>query len=227
MVLNGVSVVTTTWNERENIEKLVPPIRNVLQQILHEIIIVDDNSPDGTIQVANRLADVAVTKIREGQSKGLLYGMKLAKYPIIITIDADLENNPEHIPKLLKEISKFDMVVASRTKLPRISEKIASKTLGKLIGVSDIFSNFKAFRKQTVPDFNLRGCETFGAEFLVIAKKKGLAVGEIKYDPPPRRRNPRIGGTVKANLRIIWALIKSLTLYLISPSASNSKLRKR
>lgn len=227
MVLNGVSVVTTTWNERENIEKLVPPIRNVLQQILHEIIIVDDNSPDGTIQVANRLADVAVTKIREGQSKGLLYGMKLAKYPIIITIDADLENNPEHIPKLLKEISKFDMVVASRTKLPRISEKIASKTLGKLIGVSDIFSNFKAFRKQTVPDFNLRGCETFGAEFLVIAKKKGLAVGEIKYDPPPRRRNPRIGGTVKANLRIIWALIKSLTLYLISPSVSNSKLRKR
>jgi glycosyltransferase involved in cell wall biosynthesis len=49
--------------------------RNVLQQIPHEIIIVDDNSPDGTIQVANRLADVAVTKTREGQSKGLLYGM--------------------------------------------------------------------------------------------------------------------------------------------------------
>jgi dolichol-phosphate mannosyltransferase len=215
MVSNGVSVVTTTWNERENIEKLVPPIRNVLLQILHEIIIVDDNSPDGTIQVANRLADVAVTKTREGQSKGLLYGMKLAKYPVIITIDADLENNPEHIPKLIQEISKFDLVVASRTKLPRISEKIASKTLGKLIGVSDIFSNFKAFRKETVPEFKLRGCETFGAEFLVIAKKRGLAIGEIKYGPPPRRKKPKIGGTVSANLRIIWALIKSLTLYLI------------
>jgi glycosyltransferase involved in cell wall biosynthesis len=70
MTPNGVSIVTTTWNERENIAKLVPMTRNVLQQIPHEIIIVDDNSPDGTIQVANRLADVAITKTREGQSKG-------------------------------------------------------------------------------------------------------------------------------------------------------------
>jgi len=94
MVPNGVSIVTTTWNERENIEKLISSIRSVLQCLEHEIIVVDDNSPDGTIQIANRLADVAVTKTREGQSKGLLYGMKMAKYPIIITIDADLENDP-------------------------------------------------------------------------------------------------------------------------------------
>jgi len=48
----------------------------------------------------------------------------------------------------------------------------------------------------------------------MIAKKKGLTIGEIKIDPPPRRKNPRIGGTIKANLRITWALIKSLTLYV-------------
>ena len=214
MVLNGVSVVTTTRNERENVEKLVPSIRNALQRVQHEIVVVDDNSPDGTIQVANRLADVAVTKVREGQSKGLLYGMRLAKYPIIITMDADLENDPEHISMLIQQVAAFDIVVASRTKLPRISEKIASKTLGKLLGVTDTFSNFRAFRKETIPKFNLRGGETFGAEFLVIAKKKGLKIGEIKYDPPPRRKNPRIGGTVNANLRIIWALIKALTIYL-------------
>ncbi|MCJ7559237.1 hypothetical protein MUO79_01300 [Candidatus Bathyarchaeota archaeon] len=79
----------------------------------------------------------------------------------------------------------FDIFVASRTKLPRVSEIIASKTLGKLLGVTDTLSNFKAFRKETVPKFNLRGGETFGAEFLIIAKKKGLTIGEIKYDPPP------------------------------------------
>jgi len=215
MVPNGVSIVTTTWNERENVGKLISVIRNVLQQIPHERIVVDDNSSDGTIQTAQRLADVAVTKKREGQSKGLLYGMHLAKYPTIITIDADLENNPEHIPELLQQIARFDIVVASPTKLPRVSEKIASKTLGKLVGVTDTLSNFRAFRKETVPKFNLRGGETFGAEFLVIAKKKGLRIGEIKYDPSPRRKRPRIGGTVKANLRILWALLKSLTLYLI------------
>jgi dolichol-phosphate mannosyltransferase len=202
MVLNGVSVVTTTWNERESIEKLVPSIRNVLQSLEHEIIVVDDNSPDGTIQIANRLADVAVTKPREGQSKGLLYGMKMAKYPIIITIDADLESDPADIPKLIQKINEFDIVVASRTKLPRISEKIASKTLGKVLGVTDTFSNFRAYKKETVSKFNLRGGETFGAEFLVIAKKNRLKIGQIYYESPTRRRNPRIGGKTKANLRL-------------------------
>ena len=200
---NGVSVVTTTWNERANIQKLFPTIRNALQQVPHEIMVVDDNSSDGTFQTARLLADVAVTKKREGQTKGLLHGMKIAKHPTIVTIDADLENNPEHIPKLIQQTAKYDIVVASRTKLPRISEIIASKTLGKLVGVTDTLSNFKAFRKETVSKFNLRGGETFGAEFLVIAKKKGLTMGEIKYGPPPRRRNPRIGGKIKANFRIL------------------------
>ncbi len=212
MVPNGVSVVTTTWNERENIEKLVSAIRRVLQNLPHEIIIVDDNSSDGTIHVAKRLADIAITKPREGQTKGLLYGMQLAKYPTIITIDADLENDPIYIPDLIQQTAKFDIVVASRAKLPRISEKITSKTLGKLLCVSDTLSNYRAYRKDVISKFNLRGGETFGAEFLVIAKKKGLTIGEIKYDPPQRRRNPRIGGKTQANLRIIWALIKSLVL---------------
>jgi dolichol-phosphate mannosyltransferase len=212
MVPNGVSVVTTTWNERENIEKLVSAIRRVLQNLPHEIIIVDDNSSDGTIHVAKRLADIAITKPREGQTKGLLYGMQLAKYPTIITIDADLENDPIYIPELIQQTAKFDIVVASRTKLPRISELITSKTLGKLLRVSDTLSNYRAYKKDVIPKFNLRGGETFGAEFLVIAKKKGLTIGEIKYDPPQRRRNPRIGGKTQANLRIIWALIKSLVL---------------
>ena len=201
-------------NEK-NIAKLISSIRNTLQGLRHEIIVVDDHSPDGTIQIAKCLADVAVTKTREGQTKGLLYGMQLAKYPTIITIDADLENDPTHIPTLIRQTAKYDIVVASRTKLPRISEKIASKTLGKLLGVTDTLSNYKAFRKTTVPKFNLRGGETFGAEFLIIAKKKGLKIGEINYQPPPRRKTPRIGGTIKANLRIIWALIKSLIIYLL------------
>src|SRR4030042_4083935 len=139
MLFNGVSVVTTTWNERENLTKLIPEIRNVLKEIPHEIIIVDDDSPDGTFQVARLLADIAVSKKREGQSKGLLYGMKLARYPVIVTIDADLENSPTEIPKLIQQIREFDVVVASRLRLPRISEQIASKLLGSVLGVADIF----------------------------------------------------------------------------------------
>ncbi len=179
-----------------------------------------------TYQTPNRRAYNNYThklnhNLKQKQTKGLLYGMRLAKYPVIVTIDADLENNPEHIPKLLQRIAEFDIVVASRTKLPRISEKIVSKTLGKLVGVTDSLSNFRAYRREIVSEFNLKGGETFGAEFLVAAKKKGLKIGEIKYDPPPRRKNPRIGGTVKANLRIIWALNKILhTLPDLNPFSS-------
>ncbi len=216
MPLHGVSIVTTTWNERENIEKLIPNIRDVLRRIEHEIIVVDDDSPDGTVQVAKKLADLAVKKSRGGQSIGLLYGMRLAKHPIIVTIDADLENDPRHIPELIEKIRDFDIVVASRKKLPRISEKMAQKTLGKIMGVKDTFSNFRAYKKETISNFKLRGGETFGAEFLVIAKKKGFKMSEIVYEPPTRRRDPRIGGKVKADLRIIWALIKSLIIYIIS-----------
>jgi len=211
--VDGVSVVTTTWNEKENIEKLIPLIRDVLKGTEHEIIVVDDDSKDGTFEAAERLADTAVKKNHAGQTEGLLHGMKLAKYPVIVTIDADLENDPKYIPQLLAEINGYDVIVASRTRLPRTSEKIASKTLGKMIGVKDVFSNFRAYRKEAIPNFELRCGETFGGELLVIAKKKGLKIGEIIYESV-RRKDPRIGGRTRANLRILWALTKSLTTYL-------------
>ena len=214
MIADGISIVTTTWNERENVGKLILRIRSLLGSVPHEIIVVDDNSPDGTSEIAQKLADRTVKKSREGQSKGLLCGMKLARYDAIITIDADLENDPSHIPELARRLDEFDVVVASRTKLPRISERLASRILGRTIGVKDVFSNFRAYSKETVSSFALRAGETFGAEFLVISKKKHLRIGEIRYESL-RRRDPRIGGKTKANLRIIWALFKSLVVYLI------------
>ncbi len=212
--LAGISIVTTTWNEKENIPELIRQIRETLKQTLHEIIVVDDDSQDGTFEVAKRFADVAVKKKREGQTKGLLYGMKLAKYPLIVTIDSDLENKPDLIPTLIKHTDEFDVVSASRLKIPRFSEKIASKTLGKLVGVTDSFSNYRVFKKEIVPKLNLKGGETFGGEFMVIAKKNHLKIKDVQYLPPSRRENPRIGGAVRANLRIFWATIKCLVIFL-------------
>ena len=211
--VRGVSVVTTTWNERENIEALVVRVRSALKDFPHEIIVVDDSSSDGTFDVAKRVADLAVSKVREGQTKGLLYGMKLSKYSAIVTIDADLENDPEVIPSLLQKLGEFDLVVASRTVVPRFSERLAAKTLGKKFGVSDLFSNFRAYKKETFADVDLRGGETFGGELLVRAKKNGFRICEVLYDPPPRRSKPRIGGTFRANLRIILALLKCYVIF--------------
>ena len=173
----GISVVTTTWNERENVEELISRVRTALTGRAHEVIVVDDNSSDGTLEVAKQFADLAVGKAREGQTKGLLYGAKLAKYPIIITIDSDLENNPELIPTLISKLSNYDLVVASRKTLPRFSEKWASKTLGRICGVSDFYSNFRAYKRETIVGVDLKGGETFGGEPLVMAKKKGFRIG--------------------------------------------------
>jgi dolichol-phosphate mannosyltransferase len=210
----GVSVVTTTWNERENIGQLVAEVRQVLRGVTHEVIVVDDSSSDGTLQVAEQVADLAVSKPRKGQTAGLLHGMKLAKYPLIVTIDSDMENPPQLIPQLLKLAGAFDVVVASRTELPRFSEKYASRTLGKLVGITDFYSNFRLYKKEVVATFELRGGETFGAEFLFISRKHGFKLGEVMYVPPPRRTYPRIGGSLRANLRIQWATSKAFALYL-------------
>jgi dolichol-phosphate mannosyltransferase len=201
----GISVVTTTWNERENIEELILRVRSTLRSIPHEIIVVDDSSMDGTLAVAKKYADLAVEKVREGQTKGLLFGMQLAKYPAIVTIDSDLENNPEIMHSLVAKLGEYDLVVASRTRLPRFSEQLSSKTLGKMFGICDFYSNYRAYKKEVIKHLKLKHGETFGGELLLRAKKRGFRIGELMYDPPPRRGKPRIGGRVRANLRIFAA----------------------
>jgi dolichol-phosphate mannosyltransferase len=209
----GISVVTTTWNEKENIQELIRRIHASLKDTAHEVIVVDDESTDATLEVAKQYADVAVGKQREGQTKGLLYGAKLAKFSTVVTIDSDLENPPELIPLLLKKLADHDVIVASRRTLPRFSERWAAKTLGKVCNTTDFYSNFRAYKKQTISGVELKCGESFGGELLVAAKKRGYRIGEVKYDPPPRRSNPRIGGSFRANWRINIASIKCILAY--------------
>jgi dolichol-phosphate mannosyltransferase len=75
--VTGVSVVSATWNEHETLPTLVERIRETLTSVPHEIIIVDDSSPDGTYALASRLADRAICKEREGQSIALLTGIRM------------------------------------------------------------------------------------------------------------------------------------------------------
>lgn len=208
----GISVVTTCYNERENLPRLISAVRTVLHSIQHEIIVVDDTSPDGSVEVARQLADVAFSKKREGQTMGLAAGMRTAKYETIVTIDSDLENDPKWIPILVSKLMGFDIVVASRPKLPRVSEKLFSKVYSKKLGVGDILCNYRAYRKEIIPLITPTKGETFGAEFLIRAQKPRLRITEIIVEDVPRRMRARIGNTITANLRIFAALTRTILI---------------
>ncbi|GEM_PF-601490 len=208
--LEGVSVVTTTYNEANYVKPFTERVRAALTGIPHEIIIVDDSSPDGTYDLAVRYADKAIKKVREGQTKGLLVGIESAKYPIVVTLDIDLENPPELIPTLIQEFLSRDcgVLVACRTLIPRFSERLSSKLIGRDIGARDVYSNFRIYSKNCVVGAKLRLGETFGAELLLVTKERGCKICEYLYDPPPRRKEPRVGGTIRANLRVLYVLAK-------------------
>ena len=208
----GVSVVTTTFNEREYIKPFVERVRAALVEWGYEVIVVDDSSPDGTYEEACRWADKAVLVRGFGQTRGLLTGIRAASYPVVVTLDVDLENPPELIPELLRVFGEegLDLLVASRTMLPRFSEQLASATLGRIMGVRDVYSNFRVYRRDLFAVYEPVLGETFGGELLVYAWTRGFRVGELVYEPPPRRARPRIGGSVRANARILAATAKLL-----------------
>lgn len=206
-----VSIVTTCFNERENIERLIPMIRNAMRGLFHEIIVVDDSSPDETFNSALKLADLAIRKKREGQTKGLKLGIEAAKYPVILTMDSDLENNPKDIPRLLEALEKHDIVVAGRERLPRITEKLFSLCYARRIGVRDMLSNFRAFRKDVAHSISFGDFESYGAEFLIKAKARGYKIAEITIETI-RRRKPRLGNRLTANLKIFIAFLRCLFL---------------
>lgn len=211
----GVSIITSTYNERENIERLIAGIRKAMAGGEHEIIVVDDTSPDGTVDVARSLADVAITKAREGQTKAIAAGIKVARFPTIVTIDADLENDPAQIPHLLEGLQRFDVVVASRDKLPRVSERMFALIIGKRLGVHDVLSNFRAFSKAMAESIRFGGTETYGAEFLIKAWRAGYRIGEMRVELR-RRKKPRLGNTVTANSKILLALAKSVIIFFMT-----------
>jgi len=144
----------------------------------------------------------------------------------VVTLDVDLENPPELIPSLLKVFmrKRLDLLVASRTIIPRISERLASKTIGRIVSVRDVYSNFRVYRRDLFKDYEPVLGETFGGELLIYAWIRGFKIGEYVYEPPPRRSKPRIGGSIKANTRIFIVNMK-LLMYLIYKGISSNILK--
>lgn len=120
---DNFSIIVPTYQEASNIPELVKRISQIdFKNRTFEVILVDDNSRDGTVEMVDALSQqfpwlrLIVRQENKGYSQSLLTGFKQAKYPILITMDADLSHPPEKIPELLATLAEpeTNMVIGSR-----------------------------------------------------------------------------------------------------------------
>ncbi len=196
-----ISVVIPAHNEERNIHPLYDSLTTVLNRAGYEfeIIIVDDGSTDATFRRLSEIHEkddrLHAIRFRRnfGQTAALDAGFKAAKGSIIIAMDADLQNDPNDIPRLLEKLSQgYDVVSGWRyhRKDPlgkKIISKLANALRKSLTGerIHDSGCSLKAYRKECFDNMNLYGeMHRFIPALLLW---RGFRIGEIKVLHHPRR----------------------------------------
>lgn len=206
-----ISIVIPTYNERDNIKELVKQIFALnIPEV--EIIVIDDFSTDGTVEIVRALKKrFPITLIlrpkKLGLGSALRDGLALAKVHganLAITMDGDLSHNPKIIPKMIKEIEHgADLVVGSRRvpggniigwgpvrlSMSRSAMEIARRILK--IKARDVTSGFRAYRRRILETINLSQLKSTGyafqEEMLYRTEQKGFKVMEIPIQFIDRR----------------------------------------
>lgn len=217
--MKKLAIATPTYNEKGNITELVESIKKVLEPIDIDttIMIIDDSSPDGTGEIADKLSKeynaspFRVTVIHRPEKMGLAsayidaFKKALAeKYDYILTIDADLSHKPEYIPQLLEKIKTHDLVIGSRNVAGGMSEgwtllrKMISKG-GSLysrmilgVNVKDFTGGFNMYRREALEKVALDKIKSGGYSFAIEIKYRVIKAGakfcEIPIVFPNRKR---------------------------------------
>ena len=217
-----ISVILPTYNEVENIGIIIPEIAKVLKQenSEYEIIVVDDNSPDGTASVAKKLSTefpvkIIVRKEERGLSRAVIQGFTVAKGEICLVMDADMSHPIEKIPDIIEPIrnKRCDVTVGSRNirgggfeDWPYI-RKLISRCAGfmarGITKLSDPTSGFMAFRKQIINGVEL---DPLGWKIVLeLISKTNPKIIEIPIIFKDRRL-----GKSKLNLKVQLDYIKHL-----------------
>jgi glycosyltransferase involved in cell wall biosynthesis len=200
-----ISVAAPCHNERANLPLLLEAIARVFDPLGrdYEIVITDDCSDDGSWDALRELAAkfprlrAQRLSARGGQSVALWASIQAARGRIIVTMDADLQNDPADLPRLLDAMKSADCVCGSRVEARRqgdnwlriVSSRIANAVRNKLSGetISDAGCCYRAFRRECVTNIKFfRGAHRF---LPTLIKMEGFTVTEI-----PIRHNPRTAG---------------------------------
>ncbi|NKB70595.1 MAG: glycosyltransferase [Candidatus Latescibacteria bacterium] len=229
-------VIIPTYNERDNIENIVQAVLPVDERL--HVLVVDDNSPDGTGQLADGLAaqcqrvNVLHRSRKEGLGRAYIAGFKWAieqEFDLVLEMDADFSHRPEYLKDHLREIAQHDLVLGSRYvsgvnvinwPMGRLLLSYYANMYARLVtgmGIRDVTGGFKCFRCQVLETIDLDKVHASGYAFQIEvtmrAWKKGFKIKEIPiifYD--------RAAGVSKMSMRIMgeamwtvwWLRLKSI-----------------
>jgi len=207
------SVILPTLNENSHIVDLINSISNVFKEknLIYEIIIVDDNSVDGTIDTVKNIKDgynFLQLIVRKNQKKNLAQsindGIKQSKYENIIWMDADFQHPPMYIGDLISNINKYDAVICSRflkkshryfndEKFEKNLNENQSYIYNKLCkfflfkDISDYTSGYICIKKKIFDNFKLKGYYgDYFVSLITYLKKKNYKIVEIPFNNQER-----------------------------------------
>lgn len=191
----AVSVVVPVFNEEENISILQAEIESALAGIDHEIVFVDDGSTDRSTEEIQAGPNVRLIRFEKnaGQSAALYAGIQAACGRVIVTLDADLQNDPADMPKLLGRIRDgADLVCGYRLKrrdtlVKRLTSRIANAIRSRYTkdGVRDTGCTLKAMRRECAGALiPFKGMHRF---IPALVKGAGFQIVEVPVNHRPRK----------------------------------------
>ncbi len=229
--MKKISIIIPTYNEYGNVVFLIKNIKSNLLKTKYEIIIIDDNSQDGTVMTIRKFFKndkkirLFVRKSEKGLGTAILFGIKKSKGDIIIGMDADFNHQPEKIPRLIDQLNTYDLVIASRFIKGGGMEDRARYIFTYIFNLFlkyflffptiDNMSGFYAIKKAKLfllPIKNIyQGYGEYHLRLVYLAKKYGLKIKEIPVFYPKRKH-----GQSKSNLvkMFFGYLITSFSLKL-------------
>lgn len=214
-------IIFPTYNEKENIEKIVNAVLPLDPRI--HVLIVDDNSPDGTGRIADKLANeeekvnVLHREEKEGLGRAYLAGFKWAlerKFDLIFEMDADFSHGPEYLKDFFREIKEYDLVIGSRYisgvnvinwPMTRLLLSYFANAYTRVITglpLRDATGGFKCFRREVLETIDLDAVRSNGYSFQIEMSmrvwKKGFTIKEI-----PIVFIDRVAGSSKMSKKIV------------------------
>jgi dolichol-phosphate mannosyltransferase len=224
-------LVLPTYNEAENVEPLVEAARAKLPSSA-QVLIVDDSSPDGTGETADRLAarhenvQVLHRPRKEGLGPAYIAGFRRALAggaSLILEMDSDFSHDPAYLPRLLETAKRADVVLGSRympgggvsdwgplrRAISRGGSSYARLVLG--VGVRDLTGGFKCFRREVLEAIDLDEIGTRGYAFQVEITYRAIRLGFKVLEVPITFRERRVGSS-KMDLSIVAEAVWRLPL---------------